>query len=216
MIYAEKRKRARKLRRGGASYSEIQKELHIAKSTLSTWVSDIELSDDQRRQIKGRKKFRGSNESFYRNKRRAYQDAGREMARSIPDKDFVIGCMLYWAEGGKGRNMLQFSNSDPEMVKVFIRFLDRFFAAENISTYVQCYDGNGLNAQDVETFWADVVGRGPVKVRMKPASKTGRGSKANKRPHGCCYINLCKTEAVQKLFGAIQELTGIERPEWLD
>jgi len=122
--------------------------------------------------------------------------------------------VLYWAEGTKARNSVEFANSASEMVAVFARFLRKYFGGVELKAKVFCYDGNGLSHQDVETFWGDVVG-GPVKVRMKAATQTGRGSKVNKRPYGCCNLYVHNTEIVHQIYGAIQELAGIERPEWL-
>ena len=51
-----------------------------------------------------------------------YQARGRETARG-GDLLHLAGCMLDWAEGSKGRNQLRFSNSDPEMIRFFVRFL---------------------------------------------------------------------------------------------
>lgn len=35
----------------------------------------------------------------------------------------TAGIMLYWAEGGKSGNVVKFTNSDPEMVRIFLKFL---------------------------------------------------------------------------------------------
>jgi len=88
MTYAEKRERARELRKSGQSYSEIQKEVHVAKGTLSLWLRDIKLSDFHKEAIASRQYKGQTNEKFYREKRRAFQDTGREMARSISSRDF--------------------------------------------------------------------------------------------------------------------------------
>jgi hypothetical protein len=36
--------------------------------------------------------------------------------------------MLYWAEGSRERNAIKFTNSDPEMLRFFMRFLRLSFA----------------------------------------------------------------------------------------
>lgn len=35
----------------------------------------------------------------------------------------VAGCMLYWGEGNKGKNDLAITNSDPDLLRLFLRFL---------------------------------------------------------------------------------------------
>jgi hypothetical protein len=49
----------------------------------------------------------------------AAQEEGRALARR-GERLFLAGCMLYWAEGGQDRNQVRFSNSDPEMIRVFV------------------------------------------------------------------------------------------------
>ena len=39
----------------------------------------------------------------------------------------MAGCMLYWAEGAKERNVVKFANSDAAMVRFFVRFLREGF-----------------------------------------------------------------------------------------
>lgn len=52
----ELRERARELRRAGLSYSEIVNELgdKVSQTTIQSWVSDIELTTDQKKQIERR------------------------------------------------------------------------------------------------------------------------------------------------------------------
>jgi len=58
----EEKQRARELRRQGWSYNDILKEVGVSKSTLSLWLRDIPLTDEQiaslqSRQDVGREKF---------------------------------------------------------------------------------------------------------------------------------------------------------------
>ena len=43
--------KAIKLRKDGASYGEIKKKLGISKSTLSYWLKDVLLTEDQRKRF---------------------------------------------------------------------------------------------------------------------------------------------------------------------
>jgi len=48
---SEQYQKAVELRRNGWSYKEIQKNVKVAKSTLSYWLKDIPLSDDHRKRL---------------------------------------------------------------------------------------------------------------------------------------------------------------------
>lgn len=45
-----------------------------------------------------------------------------ELERTTMKGLHLAGCMLYWAEGAKSRNTIEFANSDPNMVRLFCRF----------------------------------------------------------------------------------------------
>ena len=97
------------------------------------WVRDIELKPEQHAELLAKnpaynqllsgRKVAVANR---RAERMAYQRGGREAART-DDMLHMAGCMLYWAEGGKVRNQLRFTNSDPEMVRFFVKFLRECF-----------------------------------------------------------------------------------------
>ena len=114
------RELARKLRREqGASIKEIARRTGAAQSSISRWVRDIELTDDQRETLRiaaynGHVKGRTMNAMLRREARAMAQEEGRMLA-DTGDRLFVAGCMLYWAEGGKSRNQIKFVNSDPEI-----------------------------------------------------------------------------------------------------
>ena len=54
--------------------------------------------------------------------------------------------MLYWAEGAKGRNTIKFTNSDPQMVLFFRRFLTDALAIayDKIVMTLNVYTNNGI------------------------------------------------------------------------
>jgi hypothetical protein len=124
-VKTRERELARRLRReDGASIKEIGRRTGAAQSSISRWVGDIELTEDQREALRiaaynGHVKGRTMNALLRREARAMAQEEGQMLANN-GDRLFVAGCMLYWAEGGKGRNQVKFVNSDPEMVRVFV------------------------------------------------------------------------------------------------
>lgn len=116
---------SRRLREQGLSVKEIARMLRVSKSSVSSWVKDIVLTDDQREALDARISFAAANRkrmSDATEKRVAYQQKGRLQAR-VGDTRLIAGCMLYWAEGSKKRNSVIFVNSDPEMMMFFVDFL---------------------------------------------------------------------------------------------
>lgn len=129
--------------------------------------------------------------------------------------------MLYWAEGSKLRNSLEFANSDPNMLVLFLRCLRQEFPsdASAVSFRLNLYTGNGLSVEDVETFWLkrlelpdSCLRKHTLNSRPAPTS----GVKKNKLPYGVGTLTLCRTRLAQHVWGAIQEYGGFDQPAWLD
>ena len=65
--------------------------------------------------------------------------------------------MLYWAEGSKDRCRVVFSNSDVDMMRLFMRFLREChrIPPERITFACNCYLGNGLALEEIERYWQE-------------------------------------------------------------
>ena len=71
----------------------------------------------------------------------------------------MAGCMLYWAEGSKGRNQVHFANSDLNMVKFFCDFLRTSLGvrSEDMTLRLNVYTGNGLSLREIEEYWLNAL-----------------------------------------------------------
>jgi transposase-like protein len=220
------REEARRLRREqGLSVKEICKTLGVAKSSVSVWVRDIELTDEQQTVLSlrrpddiGRQKGATTNRNKGLAQRLQYQEAGRIKARER-DQLHLAGCMLYWAEGSKARHMLDFSNSDADMMTLYLKFLRESLQIEDadIILRISCYLGNGVAVEEIEEYWINLLGlpRSSLRktlVNIQPRSSQQKGRKLK---YGMCKICVYRTQAIHHVLGAIQEYAGIEKPEWL-
>jgi hypothetical protein len=128
--------------------------------------------------------------------------------------------MLFWAEGSKNKNRVEFANSSPDMHKLFIKFLRESYGIDDSRIGVRClfYKGNDATKKEVEEFWLNVLNlpRTCLKKAMvfdKPAESN---YKKNKLVYGVCTIRVYSTELVQNIFGAVQQYGNFDCPEWLD
>ncbi|HEV2875049.1 MAG TPA: hypothetical protein VGW14_07870 [Thermoleophilaceae bacterium] len=129
--------------------------------------------------------------------------------------------MLYWAEGTKRRNAIQFTNSDPRMLVLFRRFLTDALGIEldRICLAINVYTGNGRTVLQIERYWLDLLELPKSSVRkhtinQMPTSSSGQAR--NKLPYGVCTLRVNDTSMVQHIYGAIQEYAGFDEPRWLD
>ena len=162
------REKAINLRRQGLSYSEILKQIPVAKSTLSLWLRSVNLSKRQEQRLTEKKLAsmrRGA--IAKRNQRitltREIQCEAIKQIGDISKRElFLIGVALYWAEGSKekeGRpgSGVQFSNSDPKMLKLFIEWLTEICGVEkeDISFGIYIHENSKNNLDTVKKYWSE-------------------------------------------------------------
>jgi len=221
------REEARRLRREkGLSINKIAEIVGVSKNSVSRWVRDIPLTDNQRHQLIENSKSYGAqhqgskaNKIKHRKIREGYQQIGREKARE-GDPLHLAGCMLYWAEGSKSRNECRFTNSDPNMMIAYINFLRNSLHIKDsqLQFRITTYLGNGLTIEEIERYWIDTL-QLPYSCLKQSDLKKPKSSqqKGRKLLHGTCELRVkASTKYVQHIYGAIQEYMGFNQPEWLD
>jgi hypothetical protein len=134
----------------------------------------------------------------------------------------MAGCMLYWAEGSKARNVLTFANSDRNMLRFFSRFLRESLGvdAEDYRVRLNVYTNNGLSLRAIEDYWLEALQAPRSCLRghsLNHYPTSTSGSKRNRLPYGVCSLRVARsTWLVQHIAGAIQEYADFEQPKWLD
>lgn len=83
---------------------------------------------------------------------------------------------------------------------------------------VHCYLGNGLTLDEIHDYWLNLLRLSGSQVRkgavnVQPVSSQQKGRKLI---YGVCHLSVTSTRYVQHIYGAIQEYTCINKPEWLD
>jgi transcriptional regulator with XRE-family HTH domain len=222
------REEARLLRRQrGLSIKQIAAALDVSQSSVSVWVRDIALTEEQHEALRqqnpaynGQRVGQAVRAARCRGRRREAQEEGRAFARR-PNPLHAAGCMLYWAEGARNRNALRFSNSDPQMARFFMRFLRECFGVpdERVRVWCNLFADHAERQREIEDFWLAMLElprsclqKTTVNVYSKYSSK----KRKNRLPYGTCRISVHDTRTVQSIFGSIQEYGGFDRPEWLD
>lgn len=207
------------------SVNKIAEIIGVSKSTTSRWLKDVPLTADQRHQLMENSKSYGAqhqgsvaNKVKHRKIREQYQQAGREKAREN-DPLHLTGCMLYWAEGTKRRDSCTFTNSDPQMMKIYMEFSRKCLHINDtdVSIRIDVYLHNDLTLQDIEAYWLELLELTQSAIKSGITKQSKDEHNGRKLPYGTCKIRLRNgTQYVQHILGAIQEYRGIDRPEWLD
>lgn len=200
---------ARELRRAGMPYKRIASRIGVSATSVHGWTKDIQLTEEQKT-FNLRGPHGPQNPELVRRRaqswaarcragRLASQEDGRRAARE-GDPLRHPGCMLYWAEGTKNRHTVGFTNSDPQMLLLFRRFLTDAMAIERdeILLSINVYTNNGLTIDEIEEYWLDLLGLPTTSVRKHmtnhmPTSSSGRAR--NKLPYGVCTLRVQHLDA---------------------
>lgn len=221
----ELRLQAREMRKQGLPLNDIVAALGVAKSSVSYWVRDIVLTESQLQQIKEQKKDRlavahqrgaNTNREKFRKLRLSYQMEGRAKAREGRPLH-LMGCMLFWAEGSKDKSELIFVNSDSAMLITYVRFLreEMNVPDDDITIRIFCHTTDESEITRMQQYWLNLF-KLPETATRKTVFKKGSKIIHNSTLNGICRIRVKNSvRLTQHIYGAIQEYTGIDNPNWL-
>lgn len=153
-----------RLRKQGLSYSEIQKIIPVAKSTLQNWLvlAGLTLTQEhleiqlQKRLEKRQAAIEASKITRSRRLDNELQKFSQEFKIFLNDPFFVGGIMLYEAEGSKN-NSCVLSNSDYRVIIMFVRFLERYFSLDRVKNMhfrVYIHEIRSNDLEKIKGFWA--------------------------------------------------------------
>ncbi len=198
------RERARILRLNGQTYKQIQAALGVSKSTLSMWLRDLPHPEPNRAAHAAhmhRVRSVRTNELRTVQKAEAYAEVG-----SISDRELMLlGVALYWAEGAKDkpysrRETVDFINSDPGMIRLFLRWLDLMGVSHERRRYrVSIHESGDVAA--AEEHWRSVIGRPDVEfcpVTLKRHNPRTVRKQIGDDYHGCLNVKVLQSSSIYR------------------
>ena len=213
-----------KLRKQGKSYSQISQSLGVPKSTLSTWLKDIPLSAEAQAKILARTNANAIVKLIARNKQQTAisqvrhqairREAKKEAKKLLSDPLFLTGVSLYWAEGykqgayGSKWKSIDFANSDPEMIRLMMKFFVRFMDLKKTEMRIQVMLHNPKDSLKTVDFWHNLTGI-PYANFIKTCHVISRASlqKRNKKlEYGTIHIRINDVSRFFRLIGWIDGL----------
>ncbi len=169
-MYKIERDKAITLRKQGLSYLEILREVPVAKSTLSTWLKDVGLAKQQKQMLSEKRRLgalRGARARHIQKEKTVAQiksAAKKEVERLSRRELWLIGTALYWAEGSKEKSHksgtgLIFNNSDPAMIKLYIRWLREIclISYDHIHLSLYIHETKSRQIESIKRFWLTYI-----------------------------------------------------------
>ena len=134
--------------------------------------------------------------------------------RSISKYELLlIGTALYWAEGynratrGKGHEIC-FANSNPDMIKLFLRFLREIIHVPEDKLRVKIHIYPNIDEESAINFWSQVTNM--PKERFHITQQISRASKGkrpkNSLPYGTLRLDVTRFQNFFKIQGWIDGL----------
>ncbi|MER6150583.1 hypothetical protein ABT134_21795 [Streptomyces hirsutus] len=198
------RNRARELRLQGWTYDRIQVELGCSKSSISLWVRDLPKPEqrDPSEQAKLAARKRWEHELAMRDAvRERTKASARQEIGPLTDRElFLLGVGLYWAEGAKDkvysrREFVLFVNSDPDMIKVFLAWLDLLqVERERLRFRLMIHESADVAA--AEQHWATLVGTSSArfgKTTLKKHNPKTVRKNVGEHYRGCLVISVLQS-----------------------
>lgn len=199
------------------SYSEIRKQLRVSKSTLSYWLRDFPLSEEKILELrrKGWQRGEASRERFritMRKKREAknaiiLSQQRIKLANLSGDAIFVAGLMLYLGEGDKKNQWrIALANTDSELIKFFIRWLDQFLGIKQNRLKATLHLYENMDLEQEKEFWKKELNFNNsqfFKPQIRKLKKSSFSYKESYR-HGTCSIYLGSVNKKTELMMGIE------------
>jgi len=186
------------LRRLGLTYSEIRSVIPVPKATLSNWGQEVALTATQIDTIErrtGPHTQRGIPRDTQRRRRLEIEEirvrAALYFEEHCANPLLIAGVHLYWAEGSKTRNDLSMTNTDPMLLRTFIRFVRMHLDADAVfSLAMHLHQGDDEEASN--GFWAESLLLPDARFTKTYVKPPGTGHRKKKLPHGVCRVRVDK------------------------
>jgi predicted transcriptional regulator len=160
---------ATSLRRKGMSIKDISKTLHVSRSSVSVWCSNILLTKKQEESLRekmisaghkgrllGAEKQKKKREEIIQK----YKEEGLKNIQDIDSRDLLmIGIGLYLGEGNKTGNKFQFTNSNPDIICIMLLWLTKIFKIKKSHIVLNVLI-NGIHVKRelrVRRFWSQIT-----------------------------------------------------------
>ncbi|OGE94603.1 MAG: hypothetical protein A3B10_00375 [Candidatus Doudnabacteria bacterium RIFCSPLOWO2_01_FULL_44_21] len=204
------KEKAIELRIQGKSYSTINRELGISKSTLSDWFKGVSWSESLKERLTA-KQIETSREKIIlmnlANKEkwdRWHEECRNEAIVEFSDLKsnplFISGLMLYWGEGDKNlkNGKVRITNSDPEMIKIFCMFLKKVLIIPNHKITARLLLYPDLIDGPQKRFWSKLIEL-PIERFRKSTYIIGRHP-TRRLSYGVCSIDVYSRKLKEKIL----------------
>ena len=167
------------LYKSGRSMMEISKILGCSNSEVRYWMKKFQI------------KRRGHSEASYF-KQNPQGDPFNIKSDLIPNEKMLygLGIGIYWGEGTKVGGSLKVTNTDPGILKIFIKFLTQICNANKNKISYSIISFNDIDPEIARLYWSSQLKISPEKFgKITQIPKQGKGTYKRKSKFGVCNVH---------------------------
>jgi len=179
MVNKNKLRQIKNLYERGSSVSSIAKQMKV---TLDSMFYFFRKHNIKRRSASETNNIRFTN--------RAPSFNVKKYLSNEEEKLKIAGIMLYWGEGSQwsGETIVDFANSNPVMIKVFLNFLRKICGIDEkkMKVYLYCYGNQDI--YKLINYWRKVTGINKSQFTKPYVRSDYRSDKSGKMQYGLIHI----------------------------
>ncbi len=194
------------LRKAGHTINEITQHLSVSKGSVSAWVRNVPLSKTGEKRLTEKIKigqFAGAKSRHAHTLKLEKQHFDNSywaisQLSLMPDHIRLLCALMYWCEGAKSKDRVDFTNADPNLVQLFLKYLRAGFALEEQKFRVNIHLHSYHNANKQITFWSRITNI-HEKQFNRPHQKTHTSIQIREDYQGCVSIRYHNADVARHL-----------------
>ncbi len=206
------------LRRKGYSLKDVERDLGIRRSTLSGWFKNVSLINKQRERLLDRSKnglvfARGKAVAWHNNQKQLRMSMAKEAAGktleyiNVKDKNILelALAMLYLGEGFKKSVQTGMGNSDPFILRFFIKSLKDSFNIDIKKIKCELHLRADQKPKKEVIYWSKQLDIPTINFGAISLDQRTVGRPTYPNYHGVCIVR-CGNVAIQRRISYLAEM----------
>ena len=209
------RRKVIELRLQGKSYSEIKRIINVSKSSLSLWLRNVPLTEEQISDLKEKKEQsieRYRETMKLKRLKRSSLYYKNQVKKWIPLSDrevFIAGLFLYLGEGNKAnRNSIGITNTDPSVIKFALYWIINSLKVPREKICISLHLYGDMDVERESDYWLKELQMEKSCLRNPYIKKSLRANLDQKGyGHGTCGLFVYNTVVKENILMAMRAIT---------
>lgn len=198
---------ARELRAQSWTLKEIAEELGVSKSSASVWVRGVDLVPKPR--MRGHSGCRPHPLTIRKEAEiERCREEGDAFIGEVSDRDLTMFALaLYAGEGSKTDGSVVFSNSDPVLMRIFIKWFRSHFDLDESRLRTRLCLHADLDLAAAIAFWSSVTGVPQAQFNKPYRAVVDETMRGNRHVYGCAGVAYSSSLTHRRVMAMIEAIS---------